>query len=195
MAMEKRSRERIIAALRPIYAVLSFLVVVVYQTLFWWYELWSQHRANASLLDDVQANLYFLFSEGHVVKERWTKIHPFDYACVRIDYGNICFWFTRGRNELNVSLSPRHLPNETYELNVVIAALDPTDVTEQKPIRYLSEVADLIKPRLNALNEAYSEQHYHEFKRKLASGKDSLRVLAKQAEWDLNRAIYLRRWM
>jgi hypothetical protein len=63
---------------------------------------------------------------GEIVEERWLKtaVHPFDYAVVRILNGNICFGFTRGQEQLNVTLSPRHAPRDTHELHIVIAAID-----------------------------------------------------------------------
>jgi hypothetical protein len=89
-------------------------------------DVWSQRTENAALRDDIQANLYFLYSTGEIVEERWLKtaVHPFDYAVVRILNGNICFGFTRGQEQLNVTLSPRHAPRDTHELHIVIAAID-----------------------------------------------------------------------
>ena len=190
VAMERRTRDFLIEVIRPVYLVLSFLVRLIYKVLFGWLEIWSQQKADASLLHDIRVNLYFLFPIGSVVKEKWYRVLPFDYACVRINCGNVCYCFTRGREELNVSLSPSHARQETYEFAIVIAAIDSTDVAEQKPTRYLSAVGDMIRPRLDALNDAFSESQYPDFKMKLSSGKKAVRVLAKQAEWDLNRSLY-----
>lgn len=148
--MEKRTREWIIAGLRPVYLVLSFCAGIVDKVLFGWLNIWLQKKENASLADDIQANLYFLYSKGELVEELWTTVHPFDYAVVRINYENICFCFARGRAELNVSLSPCHAPRDTHELSVVIATLDSTAVTDQRPTGYLSDVGDLLRPRLDA---------------------------------------------
>jgi hypothetical protein len=185
--MEKRTREQIVAVLRPVYVLVSFVAGIADKVLFGWLALWNQKRENASLTDDIKANLYFLFSAGEVVKERWTKVHPFDYASVQINSRNIGFVFTRGQSQLNVLLSPRHAPRDTHELSIVLAALDSTDVREQKPPSYLSEVGDLLRPRLDALNEAFSEPRYAEFREKLAAERATVRLLARQAEWALNK--------
>jgi hypothetical protein len=188
--MEKRMRDFLIEVFRPVYLLLSFVLRFVYKVLFGWLEIWSQRKADASLLHDIRVNLHFLFPTGSVVKERWYRVLPFDYASVRINYGNVCYCFTRGREELNVSLSPRHAPAETHRLVVVIAALDSTDAAEQKPTRQFSDVEDVLRPRLDALDDAFSESHYPDFRPKLLREKNALRVLAKQAEWELNRRLF-----
>ena len=73
---------------------------------------------------------------------------------------------------MNVSLSPRHDPRDISELGVIIAVLDSMDFTEGRPTGYLSEVGDLIRPRLDALNEVFSESQYPDFKRKLSIEKE-----------------------
>lgn len=177
--------------LRPPLLALAFIFKSIDKLFFeWWLDPWLQRRKNQSLRDDVQANLYFLYSEGQLVNEKHPKILPFDYAIVRIIFGNIVFCFTRGRDELNVSLSPRHAPNDSHLLSVVIAVLDSKDVTEQRGVSYLSEVAELLRPRLGALNEAFSEQAYPDFQERFAFEERTLRTLTRQAEWELNKRLY-----
>jgi hypothetical protein len=175
---------------QPVYLVLRFIFRFLDKVLFGWLDILSQRKEDASLLYDIRMNLHFLFPVGSVVKEPWYRLLPFDYASVGINYANVCFWFARGQEQLNVSITHRNEPCEIYELSAVIAALDSTDVREQKPARSLSEVADLLRPRLDALNDGFSESRYPEFRTKLSSGKKTLRILAKQAEWDLNRKLY-----
>jgi hypothetical protein len=188
--MEKRTRELVISALRPAYIVLGFFAGIADKVLFGWLAVLRQRKENASLADDIQANLYFLYSAGERIKEPWTRVHPFDYASVRINYGNICFCFTLGQGQLNVSLSPRDAPRDTHELNVVIATLDSTDVREQNATTYLSEVGDLLRPRLKSLNEAFSENQYPEFRKKLSAEKETVRLLTRETEWELNKRLY-----
>lgn len=189
--MQTRPQPLWITVLRPPLLALAFIFKTVDRLCFaWWLDPWLQRRKNKSLSDDVQANLYFLYSEGRLVKEKHLRILPFDYATVRIIFENIVFCFTRGRGELNVSLSPRHAPKDTHILQVVIATLDSKDVTEQSEVSYLSEVADLLRPRLDALNQAFSEQAYPDFQKRFAFVEQTLRVLTRQAEWELNRKLY-----
>jgi len=79
---------------------------------------------------------------------------------------------------------------DTHQLPVVIAALDSKDVTELKPIAYFSEVGDLLRPRLDALNRAFLEKAYPGFKRKLEQEEKTLRVLTREFEWELNKRLY-----
>ncbi len=189
--MRTRPEPLWITVLRPPFMVLAFVFKIIDKACFaWWLSPWLQKRGNQKLCDDVQENLYFLYSGGQVIKEKRTEILPFDYAIVRIIFGNVVFCFTRGRDELNVSLSPRHAPNHTHLLPVVISALDSKDVTEQRRVSYLSEVAELLRPRLDAVNQAFSEQAYPDFQKKLASEEQTLRTLTRQAEWELNKRLY-----
>jgi hypothetical protein len=184
--MKNSTRNFIIAVVRPLNVVVGFLFRLVTAVLFGWLAILLQRRADSSLLYEVRTELYFLFPAGSVVKERWYRVLPFDYASVGINYHNVCFWITRGRGELNVSIAIRDVPRPTYEIGLVVAALDSTVATEQKPIRYLLQVADLLRPRIEAINDAFSESKYPEFKEKLSDQNKALRVLTKQVQWELD---------
>lgn len=175
----------------PVFAVLGFIAKMVHKIfLGWWLDPLLQTRANEALWNDIQANLYWLSAEGQRVEQRIAEILPFDYASVCIDRGNIRFWITRGRGELNVSLAPRHLPQETTELPAVIAALESTDLEEQRPIEGFSDVAEVLRSRMVALNGVFSEQGYRAFREKLLKQKASKHLLIRQAEWELRRRLY-----
>ncbi len=190
--MKKSSRERFIELTRPLYVAVRLVVVMVYRILFFWFEVWDQWKSNEALLNDIQANLYFLCSSGEISRGHWYTIHPFDYAVIRIVNGNIRFCFTRGQMQLNIRLAPRHNTRDAHKLHLVLAALDGIDITEQKPARYLDEVAELLRPRIDKLNQAFSPESYPEFRKKLSLVDARADVLRRQAEWELNRSIY--RW-
>jgi hypothetical protein len=177
--------------LGPLFLGLFFVGRIVYATVFsWWYDSWQQRKANNSLWGDVQSNFYFLTSKGKLVREEHLHIHPLDYASIRIVVDNICFRFTRGQRELNISLSPSSAPEDSHHLDCVIAALESRDVTELDPIGDLQEVANVVRPRLDALNEAFSESEYPEFRKKLSKEKQSERIRLRQHEWELNKVLY-----
>jgi hypothetical protein len=188
--MEKKTRERIIALLRPAYLVVGFFARIIGIVLFGWINVLLQRRRNAALEGDVEANLYFLYSSGQVVKQPWSVVHPFDYATVLILCGNIYFRFTRGQRQLNIILSPQSAPADRHELHVVLAALDSTDVSEQFPARYLPDAAEMLRPRMIALNDAFSKEQYPKFKEALSKIEVESDVVRRQAEWELNRSIY-----
>ncbi|HKN70540.1 MAG TPA: hypothetical protein VJX30_05900 [Terriglobales bacterium] len=175
----------------PLFAGLGFILMVIRKILFaWWLDPLLQRKANRALWDDVQTNFYFLTSAGHLAKERPAHIHPFDYASIRIIFDNLCFCFTRGRGELNISLSPSRAPEDSHHLDWVVAALASRDATELEPMGSLDEVAQVIRPRLDALNRAFSESEYPEFRKKLSEEKKSERIRTRQLEWELNKAVY-----
>jgi hypothetical protein len=188
--MEKPRRNPIFIILQSGYLILRFFLRWINKVLFGWLDIWLQRKEDATLLSDIRMNLHFLFPVGSVVKEPWYRVLPFDYSSVGINYGNVCFWFARGQDQLNVSVTHRKEPREIYELSAVVAALDSTDVTEQHPTRSLSEVGDALRPRLNALNDAFSESRYSEFKTRLSTKRKALQVLTKEAEWELNKKLY-----
>jgi hypothetical protein len=188
--MQRRGRIREMDLVWPLFAGLGFILKVTNRSLFaWWLGPWLQRRANRVLLDDVQANLYFLYSEGQPIEEKWPRALPFDYASVYIVFEHLLFCFTRGRGELNVSVAPRHAPDESFQLAVILAALDSIDITQVTQLSNLSEVADLLRARLPDFNIAFSELQYPEFKKRLLKVKESERTLIRQAEWELNKQL------
>ncbi|MGA8431648.1 MAG: hypothetical protein WB729_17625 [Candidatus Sulfotelmatobacter sp.] len=164
--MNAKSRIRLIQMLEPLILGPYWVIRVIYVVLFgWWLNPWQQRRSNQSLWDEVQANLYFLYSEGRPIIEKRPHPLPFDYASVRILFGNIYFRFTRGRGELNVTLAPRHEPTRSHELSLVLTALDSCHF---KPLGSdWKSIAGALRPRLDALNKVFSEALYPEFVEKI----------------------------
>ena len=131
----------------------------------WWLDPVSQRKRNLALMEDVQANLNFLYSGGQPIVEKRPAILPFDYASARILLGNVYYRFTRGRGELNITLAPRHDPSRSHELSMVIAALDSAKL---RPVgNDFASIGSAIRPRLEELESAFSENEYPEFKNKL----------------------------
>jgi hypothetical protein len=120
-------------------------------------ELVRQRKADASLLYDVRKDLDFLFPAGSVAKQSWYRVLPFDFASAGIYYGNVCFWYTRGDGNVNVSVALREVPKERCRINVVISARDSTGTSIHKPTRDWPQASDLSRPRLEEINEAFSE--------------------------------------
>lgn len=158
--------ENTLAVLRPILLAVGAVFKALDTVLFGWLHWWIQKRANDRLAVDVLASLYFLSPEAARVKER-TKVLPFDYAAVKVLYQNICFIFTRGDGEVHVSLSPRLDIRDEHQLANVISAIESRNESERDMTLTLIDAVSLIRPRLQALNEAFSPQHYREFKERL----------------------------
>ena len=188
--MEKNTRETIVGFFRPIYVILRFLFIGLDKILFGWVHIISQRRADAQLTRDVRINVHFLFPAGQFIKDRWYRVLPFDYASVRVNFENVIVIFTRGQGQLNVSAAPRNSPREIYRIAVIVAALDSIDARDFREPQSLDGVGGVLRPRLVALNEAFSESQYPEFKKKLEAQKKTMWVMAKQSEWELNRNLY-----
>jgi len=171
--------------------VFFFVCKVVDKICFsWWYDPWRQRRANEALWYDVQREFYFLTSIGELVKSKKLEIHPFDYASIRVVLKNLCFRFTRGRGEFNALISPVCCPNDSYYLEWVLAALDSSDRAETQRVDTLNEVAQVLRSRLDEINESFSATKYPGFREKLLREKESTRILTRQAEWELNQRLY-----
>ena len=95
------------------FLILGFVLNRVYDTFFgWWFGPLVQKRENQALWDDVQANLYFLYTKGQPLKEKWPRPLPFDYASVYLTYENLRFCFTRGE-AIQRYLSRSAMPQKT----------------------------------------------------------------------------------
>jgi hypothetical protein len=175
----------------PPIRVLFFFCRGVYKVLFsWWYDPWQQRRANEALWHDVQAKLYFLAANGTLAKAERPTTLPFDYASIEILYKNVRFCLTRGQGELNVTLSPLRFPTDTYHMGWVLAALDPDGSSAECRTDTLEKLAEVLRPRFEAINESFSEVRYPVFREKLLREKELERILIRQSEWELNRRLY-----
>ena len=166
--MRKHNKQLLVELMRPPVLLVGFVVKTVYRIMFrWWLDPWLQRKANRSLVEDVRANLPFLFPKGSVVAPSRIRVLPFDYASVEIGWENLLFSFTRGREETNAVVAPAHAPNMSYELGPVIAALEDKRYSDRYAIKDLRNAADLLQPHLQALNAAFSERDFPTIKQKL----------------------------
>jgi hypothetical protein len=144
----------------PFFAGVGFVIMWGYKlTLGWWLDPWDQKRKNRALLDDLQRDFYFLVSEAEAITLP-AAVLPFNYASVEILWRNLVFIITRGRGEVNVSIARRHARNQRSELGPTIAALEGRLFSEKEVVRDLGDAAALLRPRLDLLNTAFSEQHF-----------------------------------
>jgi hypothetical protein len=164
----RQRRIRAMEVLWPLFAPIFFGARIIDKVfLRWWLGPLIQAKANQSLWGDIE-HINCLRTNGQLIREKHTTVQPFDYASVCVVFENMRFCFTRGRDELNVSLSPLFAPKESYELSVVIAALDSTTVAEVPDLTDLSKICTLLSARLNELTQAFSDRLYPEFKKKLS---------------------------
>jgi hypothetical protein len=159
--VDRGRKLRILKFLTPLILGVGFIVKLVYNIAFaWWLDPRLQRKENRALWDDVQANFYFLTMQSQPHISGPTTIHPFDYASVKIPWENLLVTITRGRGDTTVSVAPRHSPGENYELGPVIAALERRHFSERDIVNDLAGAASLLRPRLQELNVAFSEQEF-----------------------------------
>ena len=166
--MKRATKLRILEFVAPVFLGVGFIVKMVYNVAFaWWLDPWLQRKANRALADDIRANLDFLISQAQVDISRTPTVLPFDCASVEIPWENLLFTITRGRGDTNVSVAPRHAPGESYELGPLIAALERRHFSERDVVNDLAGAGNLLRPRLQALNTAFSEQEFPRIKERL----------------------------
>ena len=145
----------------PIFRGVGFVFKAIYNIAFvWWLDPWLQRRANQALLEDIHRNLYFLYSQAKVVESIPSRIRSFECASVKLAWENVLFTITEWHGEINVSVGPRSALTDSYELGPVIAALERRHFSERDVFVDMAGAATLLRPRLDALNAAFSEQEY-----------------------------------
>lgn len=154
--------------LTPFFLGVGFVVKVIYNIGFaWWLDPWLRRKENRALLDDVITNLYFLLSGPHASAPRSIGVLHSEWPTVEIPWENLVFTVVRWRGDTNVSVAPLHAPGESYELGPVIAALENRHFSERDVVNDLVDAASLLRPRLQALNAAFSEQEFQRIKQRI----------------------------
>jgi hypothetical protein len=161
--VQKATKLRILEFLRPLILGIGFAFKVVYYALFsWWLTPWLRHKANRELVEEIERNLWFLISEPSAIR----VLHA-EWPTVEVFSGNLLFTILRWRGDTTVSVAPRHAPVQSYELGPLVAAFEGRHFSEQDIVNDLVDAARLLRPRLEALNAAFSEEEFPRVKRRL----------------------------
>lgn len=118
-------------------------------------------------MDDITTNLYFLVSEPQADVRRSVGAFQSEWPTVEIPWGNLLFTVVRWRADTIVSVAPRHAPRDSYQLGPVVAALESRHFSERDVVNDLADAANLLRPRLQALNAAFSEQEFPRIRARL----------------------------
>jgi hypothetical protein len=154
--VQKATKLRILAFLRPFILSIGFAVKVIYNVVFtWWLDPWLRHKANRELVEDIERNLPFLISEPSAMR----VLHS-EWPTVELLSGNLLFTISRWRGDTTVSIAPRYAPVQSYELGPLVAAFEGRHFSEQDIVNDLFDAARLLRPRLEALNAAFSEEEF-----------------------------------
>jgi hypothetical protein len=154
--------------LAPVFLSLGFVIKMFYNIAFaWWLDPWLRRKANRALLDDITAKLYFLVSDPNANAPQSIGVLQSEWPTVEIPWENLLFTVVRWRGDTNVSVAPRHAPGESYEIGPLVAALESRHFSERDVVNDLADAATLLRPRLQALNAAFSEQEFPRIKERL----------------------------
>jgi hypothetical protein len=166
--VQRATKLRLLDFLVPFLSAIGLVSKTVYGvTLGWWLDPWLQRRANLALLDDVRAHFNFIVADGKIAKPKRTTVLPFDYASVAIIHKNVVFGFTRGRGDVSVSVAPCCALNDSYEIGRAIACIDGERLSEHYLVNDFESAAKLLRPRMEALNSAFSEQNYADIRQRI----------------------------
>ena len=86
---------------------------------------------------------------------------------MEIHWENLLITITRGRGDTTVSVAPRYAPQDSHELGPLMAAVEHRHFSERDMVNDLAGAASLLRPRLEALNAAFSEREFQHTKQSL----------------------------
>jgi hypothetical protein len=165
--VQRATKLRILELVGPVFLGVGFIIKMLYNVAFsWWLDPWLRRKANRALLDDITANLYFLISEPQA-SVRSIGVLQSEWPTVEISWDNLLFTVVRWRGDTNVSVAPRHARGESYELGPLVAVLECRHFSERDVVNDLAGAANLLRPRLQALNAAFSAQEFPRIKDRL----------------------------
>lgn len=161
--MQKTTKRRILELFGPLILGVGFVFKAVYFVVFsWWLNPWLEHKVERELVEDITRNLYFLISETSAIRAL-----PAEWPTVEIPSGNLVFTIVRWRGDTTVSVAPKHDPLQAYELGPLVAAFERRHFSEHDIVNDLVDAARVLRPRLKALNAAFSEQEFPDVKGRL----------------------------
>jgi hypothetical protein len=141
---------------------------------------------------DIQRDLKFLFDDysGRIVPDDAVEYPlPFDFAFVIVGLDNLFFRFFRGRDAFEVWVAPSFAPKEWAELQWVLSRIGRAAPFEPREFLSLEDIANLLKPRMTFIREAFSPEQYPEIERHLSDMRSHERAVARQLSSEINRRI------
>jgi len=95
------------------------------------------------------------------------RLRNSEWPSVQIPWGNLLFTITRWRGDTTVSVAPKHGPVQSCELGPLVAAFERRHFSEHDIVNDLAAAARLLRPRLEALNAAFSTQEFPDVRKRL----------------------------
>ena len=151
---------------------------------------------------EIKQKLPFLFSEcgGVIVPLESVQLHLPVWlqhprpSVVIVATDKLIFRFLRGHGELRGWVGSKHDPDTTWprlgDLEVVLVKLGWREGLGPRPFFSLEDLAAALKPQMDRLKAAFSEEQYPEMKRFLAEAQNGEEAAARIASIELNRKLY-----
>jgi hypothetical protein len=176
--------------MRPILLPLFWVMEKTYDLLFGRSDPRSSKAQEEQLAQEVRENLPFLFDHyGGRIESDETLKHPrpFDYAVAIVSLDALSFRFFRGRGEFRVQVASNDTPRSWEDLPLVLGMIDPG--FEQKEFSSFLEVEVALKPRMERLQVAFSEDRQADLRQRLSDVHDHQRAVIRQWETEIKSQV------
>ena len=161
--MQTATKLRIWQFVAPLVLGIGYVIKIAYYVTFaWWLDPLLQRKGNRELVEEIKAKVPCLISKASSIQAVQA-----DWPTVKIICGNLLFTIVRWQDDIALSVSPRHVPNESYQLGPLVAAVESRHFSERDIVNDLVDAEKLLGPRIKELNAAFSEQEYPRIRERL----------------------------
>jgi hypothetical protein len=161
--VQQATKNRIFDLVAPLILGLGFLVKIILNILFgWWLFPLLQWKNSRAFMKEVKLKWGSLLSRTSSM-----TVAAGDSPTITIAQDNLLFTLVRWHDETAIRVAPRHVPAESYEVGLLIAAIEQRHYSEHDIVNDLEGAEKMLLPRLDALNAAFSEQRYSRIREKL----------------------------
>jgi hypothetical protein len=180
--------------IRPPLLALRFVLGKLYSLLFGKLEIRIARRNEERLRHDLHEALSFCFADygAQIIPNEGVRFPPpMDYATLTVLVRNMLLRFTRGDSSLGVQVSRESMPHDWHELIQVLGLIGATGEADPAPHFYrLDDIAQVLRPNMELLIEAYSDDRFAETREKLSEIDSHNYEITRQLEARINRKLY-----
>jgi hypothetical protein len=146
---------------------------------------------DSKLEASIKQEMTFLFHnfDGYIVSNCYYP-YSFGNAIVIVEAKNILLRVVRDRGDIRLDIAPHHHPDDWHDLSLVISALNTPDEIRRMAFYDLSEAAKVLKPNINHLQEAFSDNQYPRLQVHLLEIDKYEDAITRQWETEINRRLY-----
>jgi hypothetical protein len=186
----KTTRWIFVELMRPVVLLGRFLQKI-HRVLFVRRQLQWSIQADAQLARAIRRDVPFLFEEyaGKIVSDSSAQ-HPRPYQSAIVATDELLFRFVQGHGDLSLYVTSCRAPTDWNDIYLVLVALDEENRPPSRWILSWSDVTRLLRPHIDRLREAFSEQEYPATRERLSRLRARERAVIREQEIELNRRLY-----